>query len=123
MEVSVANVCVVDDDAPLRRAMQRLLKASGYGVETFGSAEEFLAARHVPPPDCLVLDIRLGGINGFQLYDRLRAEGLSIPTVFITGHDDVGLREQARKVGAAGYVRKPFDEQSLVTAIEAALAR
>jgi FixJ family two-component response regulator len=123
MEVSVANVCVVDDDAPLRRAMKRLLKASGYGVETFGSAEEFLAARHVPPPDCLVLDIRLGGINGFQLYDRLRAEGLSIPTVFITGHDDVGLREQARKVGAAGYVRKPFDEQSLVTAIEAALAR
>jgi FixJ family two-component response regulator len=123
MEVSVANVCVVDDDAPLRRAMKRLLKASGYGVETFGSAEEFLAARHVPPPDCLVLDIRLGGINGFQLYDRLRAEGLSIPTVFITGHDDVGLREQARKVGAAGYVRKPFDEQSRVTAIEAALAR
>jgi FixJ family two-component response regulator len=123
MEVSVANVCVVDDDAPLRRAMKRLLKASGYGVETYGSAEEFLAARHVPPPDCLVLDIRLGGINGFQLYDRLRAEGLSIPTVFITGHDDVGLREQARKVGAAGYVRKPFDEQSLVTAIEAALAR
>lgn len=119
----MANVCVVDDDAPLRRAMKRLLKASGYGVETFGSAEEFLAARHVPPPDCLVLDIRLGGINGFQLYDRLRAEGLSIPTVFITGHDDVGLREQARKVGAAGYVRKPFDEQSLVTAIEAALAR
>jgi FixJ family two-component response regulator len=103
--------------------LRRLLQASGYDVETFGSAESFLAAEHAPPPDCLVLDIRLGGISGFQLYDRLRASGLSIPTIFITGHDDAATREQARRLGAAGYVRKPFDERALVSAIEAALAR
>jgi FixJ family two-component response regulator len=119
----VPSVCVVDDDAPLRRALQRLLRAAGYGVETFGSAEDFLATEHAPPPDCLVLDIRLGGISGFQLHDHLRASGLSIPTVFITGHDDAGTREQARRVGAAGYVRKPFDEDALLSAIEAALGR
>jgi FixJ family two-component response regulator len=119
----VPTVCVVDDDAPVRRALQRLLQASGYGVETFGSAADFLATEHAPPPDCLVLDIRLGGMSGFQLHDRLRATGISIPTVFITGHDDAATRELARRVGAAGYVRKPFDEASLVSAIEAALAR
>lgn len=118
----MANVCVVDDDASLLRAMRRLLGAAGYEVQTFRSAEEYLAAPHEPLPDCLVLDIRLGGITGFDLHDRLKGAGLRIPTVFVTGHDDVGTREQARRAGAAGYVRKPFDEASLVAAIQAAVA-
>jgi FixJ family two-component response regulator len=115
------TVCVVDDDANLRRALQRLLKASGYGVVTFASAEDFLAAEPTLLVDCLILDITLGGISGFELHDHLRASGRSIPTVFITGHDDAVKREQARRLGAAGYVRKPFDETSLMSAIEAAL--
>ena len=119
----VRTVYVVDDDAPLRRALRRWLQSVGFTVETFASAEDFLARDDAPPPDCLVLDIRLGGLSGFELTDRLRAAGLSIPTVFITGHDDASTREQARKVGAAGYVRKPFEEASLLSAIEKALSK
>jgi len=121
-ERGVRTVCVVDDDAPLRRALRRLLQTVGYSVETFASAEDYLAAARDVPPDCLVLDIRLGTLSGFDLHDRLRAAGWSIPTIFITGHDDASTREHARRVGA-GYVRKPFDEASLVSAIEAALSR
>jgi FixJ family two-component response regulator len=117
------TVCVVDDDAPLRRALQRLLRAVGFDVETFESAEAFLAAEHASPPDCFVLDIRLGRLSGFDLHDRLRASGVSAPVIFITGHDDAATREQARKVAAAGYIRKPFDETSLISAIEAAISR
>jgi len=117
------TVYVVDDDAPLRRALHRLLRAAGFDVKTFESAEAFLAARHVSPPDCLVLDIRLGALSGFDLYDRLRTSGLSAPVIFITGHDDAATREQARKIDAAGYIRKPFDETSLISAIEAAISR
>jgi FixJ family two-component response regulator len=119
----VATVCVVDDDAPLRRALSRLLRSAGYSVEAFGTAEDFLAAPHEPAPDCLVLDIHLGSMSGFDLHERLSASGLSIPTVFITGHDDAFTRERARRAGAAGYVRKPFDEADLVAAIQAALSR
>jgi FixJ family two-component response regulator len=115
-------VCVVDDDAPLRRAVLRLLRGVGFAVESFGTAEDFLAAGHARRPDCLVLDIHLGVLSGFDLHDHLRAAGLSIPTVFITGHDDAVTRERARRVGAAGYVRKPFEEATLVAAIEHALA-
>jgi FixJ family two-component response regulator len=115
-------VCLVDDDAPLRKALGRLLRSVGFSVETFGTAEDFLAAEHAPPPDCLVLDIHLGTLSGFDVHERLRAAGVSIPTVFITGHDDAVTRERARRLGAAGYVRKPFDEDSLVSAIDRAMA-
>ena len=117
-----STVGVVEDDPLLRRALQRLLRATGFAVATFGSAEDFLATAHAAPFDCLVLDIRLGPLSGFDLHDRLRASGVQIPTVFITGHDDEASRERARRIGAAGYVPKPFDEQSLVAVIEAALA-
>ncbi len=115
------TVCVVDDDPLLRRALQRLLRATGFTVETFGSAEDFLAAGRASPVHCLVLDIRLGSASGFDLHEHLRASGLSIPTVFITGHDDAATRERARTTGAAGYVPKPFQEDALVAAIRAAL--
>src|SRR4029079_14557119 len=118
----VAMVYVVDDDAPLRRALQRLLRSVGFAVETFGTAEDLLAAEHIPMADCLVLDIHLGALSGFDLHDRPRNAGHYIPTVLITGHDDAVTRERARRVGAAGYVRKPFEEATLVAAIETALA-
>jgi FixJ family two-component response regulator len=115
------TVCVIDDDPLLRRALQRLLRATGFTVETFGSAEDFLASERTSPFQCLVLDIRLGTLSGFDLHDRLRASGVSIPTVFITGHDDTATREQARRTGAAGYVAKPFQEDTLIAAIRSAL--
>ena len=97
-------------------------RGAGFAVETFETAEDFLAAELASKPDCLVLDIHLGALSGFDLHDSLRAAGFSIPTVFITGHDDAVTRERARRVGAAGYVRKPFEEATLVAAIESALA-
>ena len=115
------TVCLVDDDPMLRRAVQRLLRATGFAVETFASAEDFLASERTPLFHCLVLDVRLGTACGFDVYDRLRASGVVIPTVFITGHDDAAARERARKTGACGYVPKPFEESVLLSAIETAM--
>jgi FixJ family two-component response regulator len=117
------RVWVVDDDPSLRRALQRLLRACGFAVESFGSAEEVLEVAPARWPDCLVLDIHLGALSGFDVHTRLQAAGARIPTIFITGHDDAATREQARRMGAASYLRKPFDDHTLVAAIERALAR
>jgi len=118
-----SSVGVVEDDPLLRRALQRLLRATGFTVSTFASAEDFLAASPANIFDCLVLDIRLGNLSGFDLHDRLRASGVSTPAIFITGHDDEATRERARRIGAAGYVPKPFDQEALISLIEAALSR
>jgi len=115
-------VGIVDDDASLLRALRRLLQAVGFTVETFGSGEEFLRSVR-RPPSCLVLDIHLGTLTGFDLHEWLLASGASVPTVFITGHDDDTTRERARKAGAVAYLCKPFDDQSLISAIERALAQ
>ena len=117
-----AQICVVDDDASLRRALQRLLQAVGFKVRTFGSAMDFLAADEEPAPDCLILDIHFGPLSGLDLHERLRASGRQIPTVFITSRDDAATRERARRAGAV-YVRKPLDEASLISAIETAVSR
>jgi FixJ family two-component response regulator len=110
-------VGVVDDDASLRGALARALRGSGIRVETFGSAEEFLARRVRGAPECIVLDIHLGGLSGFELRDHLVAAGAAPPIIFITGHDDV-LAERARGSGAAGCLRKPFDVCDLVSLLE-----
>jgi FixJ family two-component response regulator len=120
---TVPKVWVLDDDGALRRALERLLRAAGFVVQTFGSPEELLAHAHAPLPDCLLLDIRLGSRSGFDLHEQLRALGLSIPTIFITGQDDAATREQARRARGSGYVPKPFNDTELLSAIEAALPR
>jgi len=114
---------IVDDDASILRAVRRLLGASGFAVKTFGSAEEFLAFAHPERISCLVLDIHLNGLSGFELQERLAEAHCPIPIIFITAHDDVATRERARRSGATEYLRKPFDEQSLIGAIEKALGR
>ena len=110
-------VCVVDDDESLLRALGRLLRAAGFAVEAFASAEEFLEANHRVPPRCLVLDVRLSGMSGFELHDELRSAGISPPVVFITAHDDPATRERARRAGAVQYLRKPFEESALIDAL------
>jgi two-component system response regulator FixJ len=115
-------VCLVDDDAAVRRALALLLRTTGFSVEVFPSAEAFLGTPHVPPPDCLLLDVHLGGLSGFDLLERLVTTGVSIPTIFITGRDDVPTRERAQRMGAAGYLQKPFDAHALIGAIEGALS-
>jgi FixJ family two-component response regulator len=114
---------IVDDDASILRAVRRLLVAAGFTVQTFGSAEEFLASDHPERIGCLVLDIHLNGLSGFELQDRLMEAHIQIPIVFITAHDDLPTRERAQRGGASEYLRKPFDEHSLIGAIGKALGR
>lgn len=114
---------IVDDDASILRAVRRLLAAAGFTVKTFSSAEEFLASDHPERISCLVLDIHLTGLSGFELQDRLVQAQVRIPIVFITAHDDVSTRERAQRGGASEYLRKPFDEHSLIGAIGKALRR
>ena len=114
---------VVDDDASILRALNRLLRAAGFTVKTFRSAEEFLALEHPEGIDCLLLDIHMNGLSGFDLQERLVAQHIPITIIFITAHDDAPTRERARKSGAVAYIPKPFDEHSLIGAIEKALGR
>jgi FixJ family two-component response regulator len=109
-------VGIVDDDASLRAALARALRFNGIRVETFGSAEEFLDRDVGGEPDCIVLDIHLGGLSGFDLQARLMAEGGAPPIIFITAHDDT-LAERARSNGACGYLRKPFETKALVALV------
>lgn len=115
-----AVIGVVDDDDSVLRALRRLLRSAGFAVKTFGSAEEFLGLEHPETINCLVLDIHMPGLSGFDLQERLADAQLLIPIIFITAHDDPLTRERARKGGVA-YFPKPFDAQSLIGAIEKAL--
>jgi FixJ family two-component response regulator len=110
-------ISIVDDDFSVRRAVGRLVKAAGYAVETFATAHEFLDSFPSDRTACLVLDIHLNGMSGFDLEERLRAERVAIPIIFVTAHDDVATRERARGSGAAGYLAKPFDGQALLDVI------
>jgi FixJ family two-component response regulator len=114
-------VCVIDDDVSLLRAIRRLLDAGGFQVKTFSSAEDFLAHASPRVPGCLVLDVHLGGLSGFELHERLVAAGRRIPVVFITAHDDAATRDRARRAGAVEYLRKPFEDESLIAGINRAL--
>ena len=118
-----ATVGVVDDDASILRALRRLLQAAGFSVETFGSAAEVLSSSLLPRINCLVLDIHLGDLSGFDVHERLPDTLRPIPIIFITAHDTALTRERARLAGAVDYLRKPFDEDALIGAIGRALAR
>ncbi len=115
------TIYVVDDDASVCNAVRRLLRSAQYRVHTFGSAEEFRRADFKSCPGCLLLDIKLPGISGFDLQQELLASGVRMPVIFITGHDRAGMEEQAMKLGATAYLRKPFDEEALLGAIRRAM--
>jgi FixJ family two-component response regulator len=117
------TVFVVDDDADVRAAIAGLLRSAGLRSESFGTPEEFLRR---PPPDgpcCLVLDLRLPGMNGLEVQRELAASGISIPIIFITAEGDVPTTVKAMKSGAFEFLTKPFDDQELLAAIEQALVR
>ena len=113
-------ISVVDDDPSVRRALRRLLQSAGYIVEAFASGMEFLASNPPGRIACVVLDIRLNGMTGFELQERMVANGTAIPVIFITAHDDVPTRERVQKAGAAAYLPKPFDGAALLAAVESA---
>lgn len=116
-------VFVIDDDASLRRAIQRVLGSVGLHVELFGSAREFLAAGRPDVPSCVVLDVRLPGMSGLDLQRELTAAGIHIPLIFITSYGDIPMSVRAMKAGAVEFLTKPFRDQDLLDAIQLALKR
>jgi FixJ family two-component response regulator len=116
-------VYVVDDDSSVRRALSALLQTVGLDVETFPSAQAFLAHTMPDRPACLVLDIRLRGTSGLDLQSALKDAGRDIPIIFITGHGDVPTTVRAMKGGAVDFLEKPFNDQQLLDCIERALVR
>ena len=120
---SKAIVFVVDDDLSVRQGLERLLRTVGWKVETFASAQEFLAHRKENVPSCLVLDVGLPGLSGLDLQKRILEANREIPIVFITGYKDVPTSVRAMKAGAVEFLVKPFSEQDLLGAIEQAIKR
>ena len=116
-------VFVVDDDRGVREGVTSLLASVGLRAQTFRTAEEFLHATRPEAPACAVLDVRLPGLSGLELQQRLLRTGSPIPIVFITGHGDVPMSVEAMKGGAVEFLLKPFREQQLLDAIQAGLAR
>jgi FixJ family two-component response regulator len=118
-----AIVFVVDDDLSVREALGGLIRSAGLRVETFASAQEFLARPRADVPSCLVLDVRLPGLSGLDLQKRLAEVNIEIPIVFITGHGDVPTSVRAMKAGAVEFLTKPFVDQDLLDAIQQAIKR
>ena len=116
-----ALVSIVDDDASVRRALRRMVESAGYTVRTFGSGSEVLEGDLPGGVACLVVDVYLGDMTGFELQRRLTARGVDLPTIFITAHDDALTSERARHARAAAYFLKPVEGDVLVDAISAAL--
>src|SRR5260370_125363 len=116
-------VCVVDDDQSVRRGLRRLFKSAEYAAETFASAEDYLAREIFEGPICLVLDVRMPGLNGLELQKELESRGACEQIVFITGHNDVPTCTQAMKNGAVDFLMKPFDSEELIEAVKRALER
>jgi len=114
------TVYVVDDDESIRKALKRLLRSMGYHAVAFESAEDFMEATSCRGEGCLVLDIRLPGMTGLDLQEKLASSGAKYPVIFMTAHDNPQWQERAKKAGAVAYLRKPFDEQSLLGAIQLA---
>ena len=116
-----APVCVVDDDASIRMSVEGLLRVEGIRVETFCSAQEFLARRNAEPPGCLVLDVELPGLNGLELQRELFQKEANIPIVFLTGHGDIPMSVRAIKAGAFEFLTKPVQPDDLLDAVQEAL--
>ena len=116
-------MAVVDDDASLCKALRRLLRGWGMRALTYPSAEAFLGDVHPPRLNCLVLDIQLSGMSGFELQEKLRASGSGLPVIFITAHDEAETRERALKTGCVAYLRKAEPGQTLREAILRAVGR
>jgi FixJ family two-component response regulator len=118
-----STVFVVDDDAGVRASIQGLLKSAGLNSQSFETAEDFLRAKQLDGPSCLILDVSLPGMNGLDFQEQLKKAGLHIPIVFITAHGDIPMTVRAMKSGAMEFLTKPFDDVARLNAIQQALAR
>ena len=114
-------ILIVDDDESMREAIEGLIRSLGYRVEAVASAQEFLSSRFVRNTSCLIADMQMPGMTGFELYRRLSTSEKPIPTILITAYPDDGVRERALSAGVLGYLSKPFDEDDLLACIRSAL--
>jgi FixJ family two-component response regulator len=122
-EFSMAIISVVDDDQSLRLATIDLLNSAGFSCEAFGSAEVWLASANIAETACLILDIRMPGMSGLELQQRLAAMGHATPIIFVTAYPEERIRRQALSSGALCVLSKPFDDEELLDCIRLALAR
>ncbi len=116
-------IAIIDDDESVCRAIKRLVRSLGMEADTFSSGHAFLELIEAIPSrkfDCVVLDVQMPGLNGLEVQERLKKKGCSFPLVFITAHDESGVREQALAAGAVAFVRKPFDDELLIKTLRAA---
>jgi FixJ family two-component response regulator len=116
-------VAVIEDDDSYRSAVQRLLKAAGFRVRSFASAEDFLNSGQQQTTGCLIADIRMPGMSGLDLQSKLNSDHCPIPTIFITAHGDEKMRLQAMRSGAVKFLAKPFDGDTLLEGVRVALER
>jgi len=121
MTSAAARIAIVDDEESVRNALGRLLRAAGFGVETHSSGADFLRSLQQHAPDCVVLDLRMPHVGGFDVQRALKQAAVQVPVVVMTGDDSPESRAQALGHGAKAYLRKPVDEATLVDAIENAI--
>ncbi len=117
------TIFIVDDDASVRESTTFMLEGVGFNVKTFASAQDFLKAEAREGLGCLILDVRMPGISGLDLQEKLVSAGRPLPVIFITGHGTVPMSVRAMKAGAVDFLQKPFEEQDLLDAIHRAIAR
>jgi FixJ family two-component response regulator len=117
------TVFVIDDDASMRRALSYLLEAAGYKVETYSSAETFLTRENYDGVGCIILDVRMPGLSGMELQEKLIRSAYSMPIIFLTGHGEVAMGVQAMKKGAVDFLTKPCDDEQLLAAIRTAIEK
>jgi FixJ family two-component response regulator len=118
MHTNLGMVAIVEDDATMRKSLERLLQAHNYATTAFASAEEFLASTIVDDAIALVLDIHLGAMSGIELRRSLKAARSMLPIVFITAYDDESTRREALAAGCVDYLQKPFDASRLIGSLE-----
>ena len=118
----VPVISIIDDDESVREATRCLVRSLGYVAAVFSSAEEFLGSERVNETACLITDIQMPGLNGLELHDRLIGAGRRMPVIFITAFPEEKVRTRALAAGACGFLKKPFDEQSLIGCLDRALA-
>lgn len=121
--VEKAMVFVVDDDPYVRKSLSFLISSAGLDVETFATAKEFLKRHPHKGPSCLILDVKMPGVSGMALQEKLLSQEYDIPIVFISGHGDIPMTVKAIKKGAVDFLSKPFDEKDLLDAVREALQR
>jgi FixJ family two-component response regulator len=123
MSMEKPIVFVVDDDESVCKALKRLMKSVGIKVRTLASAEDFLNQGCHNVPGCLILDVRMPGINGLELQEKLVESSSTMPIIFISAHEDVSVREQGLRAGAVAFLQKPFEDKTLLDAVYSAFGR